>query len=451
MKKKRYLLSFIFLLLLFAMPVQSHAKVRLNMTSKDIYARETFTLKVKGTLRKASWTSSNSKVASVSSKGKVTGKDNGKATITAKVGKKKYRCTVTVLRPMAAYDLNVYKDDSRIIEIANKDAFNTIEFSTSNAGIATVSETGEVTAVKPGYCKINIKTNGFVSHIVDIHILDFETYSTVTMMRGGHITLDPPAYRNLEAGSYQVINADRGYVNDGVYYAADYGFNQVVYTNGQYVHHFTIKSYCWEAHRGYHATKAENTLDAIRAAKKAGASAVEIDVRATKDGKFIVMHDSKLSKKTTLKGYVKSKTLAQIQKKPYIRYKGKKYYVPSLEQALSLCKELNLNVAVEMKTIPGTGYGYSKKYMVEQLCSLIKKYGNERTSVILTSVTNVNDFLKYSDGSIIGRIPNSNYWSSSSGKALRALANKYSYLMSSEQFGHLCYNDLILCQDNPIK
>lgn len=449
--KKNYwvkLLPLFIFLLFFMIPVEGHAKVRLNITSKNILANETFTLKVKGTFRKASWKSSDSKIAKVSSKGKVTGKGNGTAIITAKVGKKKYRCTVNVLKPIAVSDLNIYKEDSRNIEIENKDAFENIAYASTNTAIATVSQEGQVFAIKPGYCKINIITNGVATHTVNISVLDFKTYSTVTMMKGGHQKLNPPTYRNVEAGTYQVTNPSRGYVSEGIYYATDYGFNQVVYTNGNYVHHFTIKSYCWEAHRGYHATKAENTLDAIRAAKLAGANAVEIDIRATKDGKFILMHDSKLSKKTTLKGYVKSKTLAQIQSKPVIRYKGKKYYVPSLEQALALCKELGLNVAIEMKTIPSSGYRYSKSYMVKQLCSLIKKYGNEKTSVILTSLTNVKDFLNYSDGTIIGRIPNANYRQSST---LRSLAANYSYLMSSEEFGRWNYNDLILCQDNPVR
>ena len=42
------------------------------------------------------WTSSDKKVAKVSSKGVVTGVKKGKATVTAKLGKKKYSCKVTV-------------------------------------------------------------------------------------------------------------------------------------------------------------------------------------------------------------------------------------------------------------------------------------------------------------------------------------------------------------------
>lgn len=50
---------------------------------------------------KATWKSSNPKVASVTSKGKVTAKKKGTATISAKVNGKTYKCKVTVLRPIS--------------------------------------------------------------------------------------------------------------------------------------------------------------------------------------------------------------------------------------------------------------------------------------------------------------------------------------------------------------
>ncbi len=56
------------------------------------------TLKPKGATKKIKWTSSNSKVAKVSSNGKVTALKKGTATITAttKYGKKKAKCKITV-------------------------------------------------------------------------------------------------------------------------------------------------------------------------------------------------------------------------------------------------------------------------------------------------------------------------------------------------------------------
>ncbi len=72
------------------------AKMKLNRSSATIKVGKKVTLKVKGTKKKVKWTTSKKAIASVSSKGVVTGKKVGMATITAKVGKKKFRCKVRV-------------------------------------------------------------------------------------------------------------------------------------------------------------------------------------------------------------------------------------------------------------------------------------------------------------------------------------------------------------------
>lgn len=76
-------------------------KAKLNKSKATIYVGKTVTLKLKNNKKKVKWSSSNKKVATVSKKGKVTGKKAGKATITAKVGKKKYKCKVTVKKVAA--------------------------------------------------------------------------------------------------------------------------------------------------------------------------------------------------------------------------------------------------------------------------------------------------------------------------------------------------------------
>lgn len=76
--------------------VNAAKKVKLNKTKATIYVGKTVTLKLKNNRKKIKWSSSNKKVAIVTKKGKVKAKKAGKATITAKVGKKKYKCKITV-------------------------------------------------------------------------------------------------------------------------------------------------------------------------------------------------------------------------------------------------------------------------------------------------------------------------------------------------------------------
>ena len=108
---KKFTISFCLLFSLIVLPViipnlQSAyaANITLNKTKKTIYEGDKYTLKVKGTKKKVTWSSSNKSIAKVNSNGKVTAKRNGTTTITAKVGKTELKCKIKVR-------LIQYKDD----------------------------------------------------------------------------------------------------------------------------------------------------------------------------------------------------------------------------------------------------------------------------------------------------------------------------------------------------
>ncbi len=73
-------------------------KVKLNKTKVSLNMAKTkkCQLKVTGTSKKATWKTSNKKVAVVSKTGMVTAKKKGTAVITAKISGKAYKCKVTV-------------------------------------------------------------------------------------------------------------------------------------------------------------------------------------------------------------------------------------------------------------------------------------------------------------------------------------------------------------------
>ena len=67
------------------------------------------------------------------------------------------------------------------------------------------------------------------------------------------------------------------------------------------------------AHRGNHEEAHENTLEAIRNAISIGADFVELDVRRTKDGHHVLMHDRTVKRMTGASGSVSELTLAEIR------------------------------------------------------------------------------------------------------------------------------------------
>ncbi len=94
-KKVSVIILALLVSLAMVMPV-SAASVSLNRRSASVTVGKTVKLKVKGTRKKAKWSSSNSKIATVNKNGVVKGKKTGQVKITAKIGKKKLTCKVNV-------------------------------------------------------------------------------------------------------------------------------------------------------------------------------------------------------------------------------------------------------------------------------------------------------------------------------------------------------------------
>lgn len=66
-------------------------------------------------------------------------------------------------------------------------------------------------------------------------------------------------------------------------------------------------------HRGLMGVEPENTLRAFRGAERAGLHAVELDLRLSRDGALVVMHDAEVDRTTDGSGPVGSLTVAQLR------------------------------------------------------------------------------------------------------------------------------------------
>lgn len=105
MKQKKRILAIVLTLVLVVtmipsvqINVQAKSKMKLNKKKVTLYVGKKVKLKVKNKniKGKIKWKSTNKKVAVVTKKGRVKAKKQGKATIIAKVGKKKLKCKIVV-------------------------------------------------------------------------------------------------------------------------------------------------------------------------------------------------------------------------------------------------------------------------------------------------------------------------------------------------------------------
>ena len=81
---------------IFSVPLTIH-NISISADSVILAKGKKKTVKVKGITQNVRWSSSNKKVASVSSKGVIKGKKSGNAIITANIGDKKIGCVVSVV------------------------------------------------------------------------------------------------------------------------------------------------------------------------------------------------------------------------------------------------------------------------------------------------------------------------------------------------------------------
>ncbi|MEM2788651.1 MAG: glycerophosphodiester phosphodiesterase family protein [Candidatus Bathyarchaeia archaeon] len=133
-------------------------------------------------------------------------------------------------------------------------------------------------------------------------------------------------------------------------------------------------------HRGAAGLEPENTLRSIRKAIEIGVDRVEIDVRVTKDGRLVVIHDETVDRTTNGHGYVRDMTFEEIRKLDA----GKGEKVPTLEEALNLTRG-KVILQIELKVAEAT----------EPTIELIEENGAEREVVITSFIHSLLKKVRY--------------------------------------------------------
>jgi glycerophosphoryl diester phosphodiesterase len=141
------------------------------------------------------------------------------------------------------------------------------------------------------------------------------------------------------------------------------------------------------AHRGASAERPECTLAAIRQAIEVGATAVEVDVRTSRDGKLFILHDAALDRTTNGSGPASSLTLAELQQLDAGSSFDPTYrdeQIPSLIEVAQACRN-KIDLLLDLKE-QGDRYD-------AQVVDVIRKHGDaSRTIVGVRSVAQAKRF-----------------------------------------------------------
>ena len=142
------------------------------------------------------------------------------------------------------------------------------------------------------------------------------------------------------------------------------------------------------AHRGSSGTYAEHTLTAYERAVTEGADALECDVRMTRDGVLVCVHDRKVNRTSDGRGPVSALELSDLSELDFASWKGKDHdplleasweeadhegsRVLTLERLFELVRDHDRPVQLHVETKHPTRYGgLVEKALVE----LLDRYG----------------------------------------------------------------------------
>lgn len=135
------------------------------------------------------------------------------------------------------------------------------------------------------------------------------------------------------------------------------------------------------AHRGWKAKYPENTLEAFRAALTLDVDQLETDVRVTKDGRLVLIHDATVDRTTNGSGPVCEHTLAEL--KALDAGNGAK--IPTLIEFMELVKDHpTITLDIELKEYPTEGREALAFRVCDRVLQIIEDYGFRDRVVINT-------------------------------------------------------------------
>ena len=142
------------------------------------------------------------------------------------------------------------------------------------------------------------------------------------------------------------------------------------------------------AHRGWSEKYPENTLEAFQAAIDLQVDQLEIDVRITKDGELVIIHDATVDRTTNGTGKVCDYTLAELKELDAGSWKGEQFKgakIPTLIEFMELIKDLpDMTVDFELKEWPVPGWEQTAYSVCDRVMKIIDAYDYTDRCVVNT-------------------------------------------------------------------
>ena len=151
----------------YAVTAEAAGKVALSSSKASVAVGGSKTISLKNVKGKVKWSVAKKSVASIKANGasvKVKGKKAGTTTITAKVGKKSYKCKLTVKNAPKISKSSISLDKGKSYDLTVTGTASSPKWSTSNKKVATIKKVSarkyRVTAKSSGSATIKAKVNG---------------------------------------------------------------------------------------------------------------------------------------------------------------------------------------------------------------------------------------------------------------------------------------------------
>ena len=147
------------------------------------------------------------------------------------------------------------------------------------------------------------------------------------------------------------------------------------------------------AHRGSSRTQAEHTLEAYLLALDEGADGLECDVRLTRDGHLVCLHDSRIDRTSDGRGRVSTQTLADLDRFDFggggVGGAAPRGRLLTLEGLLDVAAQAGRPVRVLIETKHPVRYGGAVE---TALRSLLRRHGLDRPDPSRTVQVTVMSF-----------------------------------------------------------